>query len=158
MPGMSHQKNIGAYVSAGRGIANTSATAGGSGDGVEVSGDSNNKGQAKSAVILIPYTATLAEAKTLSLLTKIQESSDGSTWDSAETLQAATVVATGGSGGTTETGCHKVNVNLSGRKEYIKMLITPDLSATGTDTAAIAGAWVFAGDDVLTAAPADATV
>lgn len=117
-----------------------SALAAGAGDNVEVTGGNIDRmapGEQGFDALAILHcgTAVLGDAETLTLRTQIQESADGSAFDAAEEIEAATVVATGGGGGTTETYQRKVKVDLRGRKRFVRILTTPNLSAGATDTA-----------------------
>jgi hypothetical protein len=131
---MAWEKNIGSFVKdkyAGYGTA----TAGGTGDATEVTGTTIDRSGYQSGVIGIAYTATLAATKTLKFTVKRAESADGTNWDTAVTLKDAVVVATGATGGSTETGVLEIDEDFSGMKRYVHYLVTPDLSATGTDVA-----------------------
>lgn len=146
---MMQNKAIGDLISVERAIANTAVTAGGGGDNTQVTGvilDRAALGWPKSAVLAIPFTATLAAAATLSLAFNVQEGDDAGLSDAA-TLQTATaaVVATGPGGGGTVTGTFQVNVPLEGAGRYVRARVTPDLSAVNTDTAALSGVMVFGG-------------
>ena len=127
----------------------TSATAGGSGDNTAANGKSIDvtgfeAGRVESVAFLIGATATLAATKTLTVTAKIQTSDDGSTWTDAKA--AATVLAlTGATGGSTETGVGKIGVSLEYCGKYVRVVATPDLSASGTDTASIFGTAIFGG-------------
>jgi hypothetical protein len=140
----SDMKNIGdlikhVYVGIG------SATAGGTGDATAVEGATINRDGYLSGVLAIPFTATLAATKTLKFTVEVQESADGTTWDTEVKLKDAVVVATGKTGGSTETGVLEVNENLSGRKLYVRYNVTADLSATGTDTCSFAATFALGG-------------
>lgn len=143
-------RNIGALIKTERAIANTAATAGGSGDNTAVAGaiiDRAQIGSPLTGVLAIPYTATLAEGETLTLTYTVQEGAASDLSD-AETLKAAAVVvATGDTGGSTETGVLEVDLQLSAAGRYVRCNVTPDLSASGTDTAAISGLLITAGAD-----------
>lgn len=137
-------------------IANASAnsgapsliTAGGTGDGVKVNGATIDRltNRAESLKLAVAGLAALADTKTLSIAVEIQESADASTWDTAVAVEAATVVATG-DGGSNETFCREYDIDLSARKQYVRFNVTPDLSATGTDTAEFIGVAFLAGSD-----------
>jgi hypothetical protein len=142
-------RSIGDKIAVRRAAANTAATAGSTGDNTAVTGviiDRAALGWPQSAVLAIPYTATLAAAATLSLAYTVQEG-DASNLSDAATLQTATtaVVATGPSGGGTVTGTFEVNVPLAGAGRYVRANFTPDLSAANTDTAALSAVIVFGG-------------
>ncbi len=96
------------------------------------------------------FSATLASGKTLSVSFDLQDSPDGVNFSDYAT-QAATVVATGPAGGGTVSGQSAFNVNLSGARRYLRALMVPTLSATGTDTAVFVTSGVFAGFDRLAA-------
>lgn len=146
-------RSIGDIVSVARAAANTAVTAGGGGDATAVTGviiDRAAHGWPQSAVFAIPYTATLAATKVLTLAYTVQEGDNSGLSDAATLVTAtAATVATGGSGGTTETGVFQVNVSLAGAGRYVRLNFTPDLDATGTDTAALSAVAVFGGADRL---------
>ena len=146
-------RNIGALISVLRASANVAATAGGSGDDTQVVGaiiDRAEHGMPQSGVLAIPFSATLAEGETLSVLTEIESGNEDDLGD-AETLTttAAAVVATGPSGGGTVTGTVQVDVALMGAARYVRAKFAPDLSASGTDTAALSSVLVLGGADRL---------
>lgn len=121
---------------------NNTATAGGSGDNTAVNGAYIDRlsslGPVKSAKLVINYTTTLAATETLKFGAKIQDATDtgGTAVADFGTAVAATVVATGPDGGGTVTGTAEIDINLEGARQAIRAVITPDLSASGTDTAA----------------------
>jgi len=146
-------RNIGALISVARAAANTAVTAGGSGDNTAVTGVIIDRAEhifPQSAVLAIPYTATLAAGATLSIAVTVQEGNAANLSD-AETLftAASAVVATGPSGGGTVTGTLEVDLSIAGAGRYVRANFTPDLSASGTDTAALSAVLVFGGAERL---------
>lgn len=146
-------RSIGDLITVLRAAANTAATAAGTGDNTAVTGviiDRNAIGSPQSAVLAIPFTATLAAGETLSIGYTVQEGQTDDLTD-AETLQAAAlaVVATGPVGGGTVTGTFEVNVPLMGAGRYVRANFTPDLSAGATDVAALSAVLVFGGAERL---------
>lgn len=147
--GMSLRKNIGAYLHAAYAAVATALTAAGTGDNTAVTGsvvDRFAAGSPLSCSVLYAIAATIANTKTLSLAYKIQHGtkSDGS--DMADyAAVASTVVMTGNAGGTEQTGIVKHDVDLTGALQYIRVVFTPDLSATGVDTATVSPVFVFGG-------------
>jgi hypothetical protein len=141
---LSTHKNIGAELKAYDANASASSgapvliLAGGTGDGVKIDGVKidryNGTALANSAHLVTGFLAALADTKTISFAHELQESSDGTTWDTAEAIEASTVYATS-SGGTNERGVAQFDIDLSNRKRYIRFNVTPDLSNTATDTA-----------------------
>lgn len=120
-------------------IQTASAIAAGAGDNTKVTGLTIDRLGFRSGSILISYETALAEDATLTLAIEIQESDDDSSWDTAVVIQAATVVATGGTGGTTENGVLQIGDQWEARKRYIRYNVTPNLSAGATDTATWSG-------------------
>lgn len=123
--------------------------AGGAGDGVEVTGETidrfSNGNLARSAALVSQFLASLGASETLSLAHSLQESDDGVSWDTAEVIEALTVKATGGGGGTDERGTDKHNISLEGRKRFIRFNVTPDFSAGATDTGYVTTMCVLGG-------------
>ncbi len=139
--------NIGAGLACKVAGAGT-ATAGGTGDNTKVTGQAIDRLGFESGVLAIAYKAALAEGKTLSFAVEYEESADGSNWDTAVSLQSATVCSTGGTGGSTNHGVVEIDLNLRPRKRYVRYNVTPDLNATGTDTVTWAGVLVAGGASV----------
>lgn len=106
------------------------------------------------------YSATLGSGHTLALGLDVQSSADDTNFSDYAT-EASTVVATGPAGGGTVSGVYRMQVpstnapsghpgiDLSGAQRYLRPLIVPHLSATGTDTAQILAIGVFGGFDFL---------
>lgn len=109
------------------------ATAGSTGDNTKVTGNEMELlGKYQSAKIVIAYKTTLGSSETLSYtVAKIDSNTSGAEADSTAVL-AKTVVETGTDTGT--EGVYEIDVDLSSWKKYAKLEITPDLSASGTDT------------------------
>lgn len=144
--------DIGAYIAVLRALANTSLTAAGTGDNTVITGailDRQAKDFPLSAVVAVPFTATLAASKNLFLKNVLVEHGDDSGLSDVATfatLEDATghAIATDSGSGSTLTGCKEYSIDLTGAKRYIRIKATPDLDASGTDTAAISGVVVYA--------------
>lgn len=148
-------RNIGDLIGVARAAANTAVTAGGGGDNAAVTGviiDRAARGFPQSAVLAIPFTATLAATQTLTIAYTVQEGQQANLSDAA-TLQSGdpVVVATGPAGGGVVTGEFLVDVPLGAAGQYIRANFTPNLSASGTDTAALSAVLVLGGMDRLPA-------
>lgn len=126
------------------------AVAAGTGDNTAVTGATIDRLDYQSIVFAIAYRTTLTADKTLSFAAAYQESSDGSNWDTAVALQAATVAETGA--GTNVVGKVKFALSLVGKKRYIRFNFTPDLSHTSVDTVDCAATAILGGAAVLPAA------
>lgn len=136
-------------------LLHTALTAGGGGDNAKITGltidrlQSGKLDPAKSVKLCVNTRAVLAQAATLSLAVEVQQSADGSTWDTAVVVEAATVKSTGGTGGSTESVVAEYGLNLLGFKRYLRFNVTPDLSAGATDTATVNAVAVLAGHDTI---------
>jgi hypothetical protein len=117
-----------------------SAVAGGTGDATEVVGKVVDtfisQGQAFSALVELFWVTTLTAAKTLGYKVTIEESDNNSSWGAKEYLLGSSgayeTVETGADTGIVQSWCYKLD--LSGRKRYFRIAVTPDLSHTSTDT------------------------
>lgn len=142
-------ENIGSKIAVVRAAANTAVTAGGAGDNAAVTGviiDRAALGWPQSCVVAVPFTATLAQAATLSLAITLQSGEAANLSDATTFASRANgVVATGPTGGGAVTGTVELDVNLSGAGRYVRANFTPDLSAANTDTAALSEVIVFGG-------------
>lgn len=120
------------------------ATAAGTGDNTEVDGAYVDRKNYSSAKLVIVGQAVLAAAATLSIAANIQDDADGSgTGVDFGDAFANAVVATGGGGGTTESFKVEIDVDLTKAKQYVRAQVTPNLSASGTDTCRWAATWIF---------------
>lgn len=145
----SQNSNIGAAIkSVACGAARV--TAGGAGDNTAVTGATIDRLGYDSCEVSVLYKTTLASSETLQLAIEYQESADGSSWDTAVALQAATTAQTGVQ--TNKVGIVTHEVDLRAKKRYIRFNYTPNLSASGTDTADTAAVCVLGGAKTLPAA------
>lgn len=144
-------KDMGAYFETVHAGAEVDVTAGGAGDATEVNGAWIDVKGYDSIEFVVSYTATMADLETLSLAMNFQDADDSAGTGAADvsadlvSALASTVIATAGSGGSTETGTYSVGVPTSGMKRYIRAQWTPDMSASGTDTAKITAMYIKCG-------------
>jgi hypothetical protein len=128
-------------------------TAGGALDNSKVTGQTIDRyqggGLAQSAVITTQVLAALAAAETCKLAHEYQTSADGSSWDTAVVIEAATTYLTGPGGGGNKRGQAEFNLDLKGLKRYVRVNVTLDLSRANTDTASFATVVALGGFDVL---------
>jgi len=134
---------------------NLAITAGAGQDGQAQTGiiiDRSLSGYPSNGAVIVSYKATLAASKKLTLSSVSVETSDASDMSGSTSLQTfadADIAVDSGSGSTLQ-GCKKYHLtSLAGAKRYIRFKYTPDLNATGTDTAAISALAIF---DVTTSA------
>lgn len=146
--GAPHISNIGSQVKVlACGAAN--GVAAGAGDNTAVTGASIDRLGYNSVKFAIAYKTTLGASETLQFAVAYQESSDNSSWDTAVTLQAATTAATGAL--TNSVGVVTFDLDLGGKKRYVRLNYTPNLSAGATDTFVTAASAVLGGAEVLPA-------
>lgn len=147
-------KNISAQIGAAYALASTSLTAGGGGDNTLITGTTINTAAALTAPAVYPKdfnsvafviggTATLAAGKSITVTALIEDSADGSSW--ATLVASATIVSVTSAGGGTVTFTGKIGADLTAARQYVRVKATPDLSATGTDTAVVFGIAVLGG-------------
>ncbi|NFV80004.1 hypothetical protein [Magnetospirillum aberrantis] len=147
-------RDLAAEIAAVYAAAHASATAGGTGDNTEVTGvtiDLQGLGNRFGSVAFVfAATATLAATKTLTVAAEIETGDASDMSDAADLVTSSTVLTlTGATGGSTETGTAKLGVSLEYAKRYIRIKYTPNLSATGTDTAAVQAVAIFGGAERL---------
>lgn len=127
-----------------------SATAGGTGDATEKDCAYIDRQGFSSLKVVIAYSATLAATKTLAVAANLQDATSAAGAGVADygDAMASAVVATGATGGSTETGVIELDFDVSGAGRYVRVQYTPDMSATGTDTATLAAVYILGGAQV----------
>ncbi len=145
---ITQKHNVASYGALKKLAAANAVTAGGSGDATQVTGITidrmsafQNGSMPGSAVFAVVGETTLASSQTLTIAYTIEHSSDNSTWSTYQSATAATVA--------TATGDvnFEIAVDLNSAHRYVRLKYTPDLSASGTDTAALRAVGWFAGFD-----------
>jgi hypothetical protein len=158
---MSFQHDVGAHIKGAIGLIPNTITAGGGGDGTEQDGLDVDRLGYHSAKFIIEWSATLAQDATLTLAATVQDTATAGSGhaDYIAAALASTIVATGGTGGTTENGTTAIDVDfdmgaddLGVGNRYFRLQFTPTCSATQTDTVDLAVCVVLGGADVLPAA------
>jgi hypothetical protein len=103
-----------------------------------------------SAILLVIWRAiAVTDTATLSFTIRRYQSADGTNWDAAETIQAATVAFTAATPTLTGKGSIHIAQDLSELKRYLKYDVIADLSASGTDTAAYSVLCELGGADAI---------
>jgi len=110
-------------------------TAGATEDGIKVTGQTIDRLKFRSVALAVDVLATLGASETIAFAVEYQDSSDGSTWNTAVAMQASTVLLTDSGSGSNLHGTLELSLDLTARQRYIRFNITPDMSASGTDTA-----------------------
>lgn len=144
---ISAQRDIGSYLSSVNALIANTVTAGTGADGAEQNGLWNSHIGFLSGKLVIAYSATLAQAETLTIAANLQDATALAGTGAADygDAFAAAVVATGDTGGSTENGTVELNVDLSSARGYVRAQVTPTLSAVGTDTVDLAAILVLGG-------------
>ena len=146
--------DLGSNVKCERAADNTALVAAGTGDNTAVTGviiDRASYKYPQSMVASLSWQAVLAASKKLTMKSVVIEHGDASNLSDAANYVAPAdvdVKVDGGSGGTYR-GAQEYNVDLSAAKRYIRLKYTPDLNASGTDTAEVAAQFIFGGFGVL---------
>lgn len=150
-------RDIGALFDIGVAEVVPTITSGAGADGVEQNGLVIDRQDALSAVFALLLEATLDEDETAIAQLTLQEGdeSDGSDMaDVAAALQpegaaaSSVLTLTGGSGGSTETGAYKFDVDLSSLKRYVRVQVELTLSRGATDTGTVAIAYILGGRSI----------
>lgn len=140
-----NDKDAGFYMAPVSGGA-ASGLAGGTGDNTAAVGaivDQQAHDGLRSGAIVVFGSATLAAGETLALMdVKIEHGDMDNLSDAADYTYFSTPedfleVVEGAVGGSTEAIALKKRINLQGVKRYWRVSVTPDLSASGTDTFAL---------------------
>lgn len=133
-----------------RAAAGGRLVAGGTGDNTEIVGPAINlaalAARPASVVFEVFGRGVLAATATLAIAAELEYSADGSTnW--TDLVASSTVLTlTGGSGGTTELGVGRIGADLIQENvNFIRIKMTPNLSAANTDTAEVSAVAVFSG-------------
>ena len=163
---MGLQKGIGRWIFGANGLDPNVVVAGSGADGTEQFGaalDRLGLGVETilylSCLVQVVVTAVLAATETATIVAKLQESVDLAftvpvdfTDPNDKVNATATLILTGGAGGSTERGVLQFPVNLTTAVRFLRMSVIPTISTASIDTAAIAGSIVFGGGDALEAA------
>jgi hypothetical protein len=121
-------------------LANTSATAGGSGDATAANGPAinlltinGNAGRAESILLGIVTTNTINTGETCTYVTKLQQSVDGSSnWTDVGGSALTTTVSGALTGGVVLI---ERDFDLTKTSQlFVRLVVTPDLSRANTDT------------------------
>lgn len=153
---ISEKKNGGAYVVTDYAGGGT-ATAAGTGDATDQAGPWLDRTRAGKSVpmgsvkIVVGYSTTLAANKALKLAFQLKDADDGSGTNAANfgAAYASTAVVTDGGSGGTYTGTAEFDVDLTMARNWVQANVTPDLTATGTDTCDLRSIAIWFGSDRL---------
>lgn len=137
MGGLSRFHNGGAFCKAIPLLQNVAVTAGGSGDDTQVSSGWINVAGYGSAKVVIQAKSTIAANKALNMTAGLQDATDSSGDGNAAYGSGVTAKQMDGNTGTPETNnltTMELDYDLAGARGFIEFQMTPDMTATGTDT------------------------
>jgi hypothetical protein len=129
--------------------ANLSITAGAGQDGQQQTGPiidrmATGRPWARSGKIMQPFLTTLASGQSLAFAVVLEHGNEPTMSDATTFVSANLTVQTAPTGPVVAAnGVGAVNVDLMGAKRYLRVKYTPNLSASGTDTAVL-GQSIFA--------------
>lgn len=152
-----HQHDIGSYLNVAPGVASTAQTAGATSAANGKTFDRLAQADRGHSVMIVgSMQATVASGKTAALTLKLQDSANDSDWTDFGTASAA-IPTHDAAGGAISNVANTVkhSVDLASARRYIRMVATPTLSATATDTCVFYGFLALGGADTIpTANPA----
>ena len=160
MADMVLQRNVGALGDLVRLSDHATSTAGGTGDGTTVTGNTVDRegfstgSMPLSALMGVIYEATMATGRTLSIGYDVQHSPDNSTWTDYQSATYQVVATSVVGAGTPLKGQFNVAVSLGSAQRYVRFNYTPKCSNSQTDTTYSDAVGFFGGFDQL-AAPAN---
>jgi hypothetical protein len=150
IPGTGHvsQQDLGFYQRRDVAVTITSQTAT-AGTGVEVDGPAVNRCDpdvALGVTVALPFKLTMASGGDCAIGRTIEHREDSSeSW--TEYYDAGDYEVDAQNDGSAQTVDAGFSVDLSGAKSEIRLTVTPNFSASGTDTCSFAGSFVFGGFD-----------
>ena len=121
----------------------TEVTAGGSGDATKITGLAVDRLDYGSGLLVISGNGTIGNTETVSLEVEIQDcDTEGGTYETAVVLEADAVVLTASGALTNKRFEVGIPIGLAQYKQWVKLNVTPNLSASGTDTLELMGSLV----------------
>jgi hypothetical protein len=124
--------NIASFIAA-KAVYGGTLTAAGTGDNTEVTSLGVDRLGFGSAVLVVAGRSSAAVGETLKFTVKISDSDDNSSFSSDTTLATTVTVLAGGA--SPQSFVYELTLDLAAYKRYVRFKLTPDLSASGTDTA-----------------------
>lgn len=136
-------------------IAATAITAAGGGDNTAINGltiDLLTERRCEAVEFILNASAVLADTRQLNVAYRVQDSADGSTWADVVGGPTGTLNLTDPASpgtGSTMHGAVAYDISVEYCRRYVRTVVTPDLSAAGTDTAIITAVAIFQSPDRL---------
>lgn len=144
-------RDLGFFTRGHRDLANTSVTAGASTDNVYYAGasiDLDGLGyRAEGITFYTPVTAVLGANQTCTLTSKIETSSDNSTWAVVNLTEEEVTLTLSSTAGGTVYGVAIQSASLQQCDRYVRHSVKPNLSRANTDTATLLSVAVLSGID-----------
>ena len=124
------------------GLGPNTVTAGGAGDNVAQNGVAINRRGFYSGVAAVIVRAVLGANQNVVTTVTVQHRPEGGAWTNLSAPRNFTLSTVSAA---TVEGVHEVDFDLEGAEAEIRLVVTPNLSAAGTDTATV-GAVVTLGE------------
>lgn len=146
-------RDVGAYLAVRAGLAPTASVAGAEAELTGITIDRLGTGNLfQSAVVLAYVTETgdvIADGDTVKVTINIEHSDDNfsTTADYIPPGYSSTVISNDVQlfAGTVNYGFKAFAVDLSQAKRYVRLMVTPNFSASGTDTGLVSAFWILGG-------------
>jgi hypothetical protein len=146
---MAFARAIGVITTSRNGITPTAGTAGTSFSGTAITGTAIDRlalNNPLSLVVNVNVASNLTATKTMTVHTVIQHAPDGTTWTTYTQPNGVAPIDLVQSATGANVGIQTTNVDLSGAHEFVRIQVTPTLSASGTDTGVVAATLIFGGE------------
>jgi hypothetical protein len=150
---LSIQHDIGAYIVGKNAFNPLIVTAGAGADGTEITGfdismSTSFTNTGRSVKAIIAYSLALATGKTATLTGHLQQGATTASFADTPGSTFSEVLTTASDA----NGEISVDVTLKGDWDFVRLQVTPTLSAVSVDTADMGGVLIFGGYDVRPAA------
>ncbi len=145
----SRTHDIGAYIKGVKALT-ANVVASSVGGGVEQNGDDVDRNLVgrlyRSCKLMVPYVATVAVGQTVTLKANTQDGASSTAYTDyadADGSTAVSAIATTAA----PNGVLEMRLNLGPAKRFVRVQLTPTLTAATADTVAIAGVHAFGGGE-----------
>lgn len=141
------QRDVGAYVKPVYAVANTTGSSDVNGATIDRHALDNLY---LSGVAAVTVAASLGAGETVSIAIGVEDSPNGSTWAEYQKDVVNVIGDPSSTGAQTVTDVATANIDLSGARQYVRLVVSPDVGSTSASLA-MSGVLVLGGSDKLPA-------